>query len=451
MVRTTSGPGLSVEQRDLFRARRERVMSALGPQGALLLWAAPELRVGDTELRYLVDPDLYYLTGYREPEAVLVLAPGHESPFTMFVRARDQERERWSGARGGPQAAVSDFGAHAAFTMPELAERLPTLLHDVDVLYARIDDEHSHGSELVRRIITQGRRSRPRTGKGVHTLSDPGVLLDELRVRKDPVERALLRQAAEISVAAFGDVIELIAPGRGEWEIEAALEAGFRKRGADGCAFPSIVAGGANATVLHYVSNQDTLKAGDLVLIDAGARYQMYCGDISRTFPVSGTFSPVQRTLYDAVLAAHDAALAVARPGATVADLQQAALHALLPVLKRLNLLEGKTVEAALADETSYKKFFPHKVSHWLGLDVHDVGAYAFRSGARPLEAGMVLTVEPGLYIPCDCLEAPVDVRGTAVRLEDDLLITEGDCEVLTAGLPIRADEIERLMRRGSV
>ncbi len=439
---------LSVEAHDLFRTRRERVLNRLGDQAALVLAASPELVVGrDTELRYVADPELFYLTGYHEPDAVAVFAPAHESAsFTLFVRPRDTERELWTGPRGGTEAATSVFGAQQAFPLEELAARLPTLLAQADVIYARLGGGSHLLDELLQRALQQGRRARPRQGKGPHTLTDPGVLLDELRVGKDAHEIGRLRRAAEITVAGFLDALPRIRPAAGEWEIEAALEAGFRARGADGFAFPTIVAGGSNATVLHYVNNQSLLRDGELVLIDAGARYRMYCGDISRTFPVGGRFSPLQRELYDAVLRAHDAAIALARPGVTVADLHNAAMEELLPALADFGLLAGKTVAEARADEQSYRRFCPHKTSHWLGLEVHDVGAYAWRSGPRPLEAGMVLTVEPGIYIPGDCAEAPAGLRGTGVRLEDDVLITETGSEVLTAALPIRADQIEALL-----
>ncbi|MGH7466805.1 MAG: aminopeptidase P N-terminal domain-containing protein [Longimicrobiales bacterium] len=440
---------LALEPRDLYRGRRERVLSALGEHSALVLAAYPERQLGrDTEIRYIVNPELYYLTGYREPEAVVVLRPGAEPPYTMFVRPRDPERERWAGARGGAEAARAVFGADEAHPIQELAERLPALLADTDVIYARLDSAHPQLVELLSHALARGRSTRARSGKGPHTLTDPGVLLDELRVIKDEYEIAQVRRAAELSVAGFFDALPWIEAGHGEWEIEAALDAGFRKRGADGCAFPTIVAAGANATVLHYVRNDCALQAGQLVLIDAGARYQMYCGDISRTFPVSGHFSARQRVVYDAVLHAHDAAIAAARPGATVDDLHRGALEPLLNVLFELDMIDGKNLDQARDDEASYRQFIPHKTSHWLGLDVHDVGAYALRTGGRPLQPGMVLTVEPGLYIPQHCERAPTELRGCGVRIEDDILITDSSCEVLTAALPVRAHDIEALMQK---
>jgi Xaa-Pro aminopeptidase len=271
------------------------------------------------------------------------------------------------------------------------------------------------------------------------------VLLDEMRVTKDALEIEQLRRAAQVTVAGFRRVARLIKPGIGEWVIEAAIEAEFRTQAADGSAFPSIIASGNNATVLHYIANEAIMQAGDLVLIDAGARYRGYCGDISRTFPVSGRFTPLQRELYDGVLAAHDAAIAAVRPGATVDQIHDAAQQKLIEVLSTLGAIDKSANDEPPA-EASYKKYIPHKTSHWLGLEVHDVGAYAFRSGPRPLRAGMVLTVEPGVYIPTDANGVAPELRGVGIRIEDDALVTASGAEVLTAALPTRASEIEALM-----
>jgi Xaa-Pro aminopeptidase len=440
-------PTAGLNPSEVYRARRERVFSLLGPEGALILAAAPEIVIGrDTELRYVVDAELYYLTGYSEPEAVAVFVPGNsEQRFTLFVRPRDEAREQWTGLRGGTDAAVARFGADVAHPITELAERLPKLVSDVDVLYARLDSGRPLVEASIRQALDNARRTRPRTGKGAHSLIDPGVLLDELRVTKDAHEIELLRQAAQRTVAGFRRVAGLIRPGIGEWQIEAAIEAAFRAQGADGIAFPSIIASADNATVLHYIANDRVMQAGELVLIDAGARFKGYCGDISRTFPVSGRFSPLQRELYDGVLAAHDAAIAAVKPGATVDQIHDAAQQQMIRVLRALGAIDQATSDEHPA-EASYKKYIPHKTSHWLGLEVHDVGAYAFRSGPRPLQAGMVLTVEPGVYIPTDANGVAAELRGVGIRIEDDVLVTASGAEVLTAALPTSASEIEALM-----
>lgn len=430
-----------------LRGRRERVMNALGEDAALILAATPELTVGrDTELRYVVDPELYYLTGYREPDAVAVLAPGNqEARFTLFVRPRDPARELWAGPRGGVEAATEQFGADAGLAIAELDAKLPALLAGIDTIYARLD-VRPEVDALIRRALLSGSRKRARTGRGPHTLTDPGVLLDEMRAVKDAHEIALLRRAAEITVAGFFDAAAHIQPGAGEWQIEAALEAGFRSRGADGSAFPTIAASGPNATVLHYISNQGRMQSGELLLLDAGARFRMYCGDVSRTFPVNGCFSPPQRALYDTVLRAHGAAIAAARPGAAADEMHRAALSELIAGLRELRLITA-SLDQAFEDESVYQRFYPHRTSHWLGLETHDAGAYAYRSGPRRLEAGMVLTIEPALYVPIDVQEAPAELRGAGVRIEDDLLITEQGGEVLSRRLPTRAEDVEALLR----
>lgn len=431
---------------DVFSARRARVAAALGADAALVLCAAPELRVGpDTHLRYIPDADFFYLTGYDEPEAVLVLCPAAEHPYTLFVRPRDEERERWSGVRGGVEAARERFGADAAHPLADLPAELPKLIGNVAVLHARPETGRTDFDAALRAVLVASRRDRPRTGSGVHSLTDSRVLLGPLRQRKDEHEIEQIRAAADVTVAAFEDAARALGTAAGEWQIEAALEHGMRHRGAQGSAFPSIVAGGGNAAVLHYIANSDALRAGELVLVDAGARCGMYCADISRTWPVGGRFDAAQRELYDLVRAAHGAAVAAAAPGAPAGALHEAALHVLVDGMRQLGLLHGSRDE--IIERQTYRRYYPHRTSHWLGLDVHDVGDYVHDDG-RPvlLEAGMVLTVEPGLYVPPDDTAAPASLRGMGVRLEDDVLMHDDGCELLTGALPIDADAVERLV-----
>lgn len=430
-----------------YRDRRRRVLERLGEDGALLLVAAPELRIGpDTDVRYVPDAELFWLTGYSEPRAVLLLRGSVDGPrFNMFVRPRDPDRELWTGPRGGVEAAVERFGAEAAYPLTELDERLPALLRDTNTLYARPGQGSPEFDQLVLALLATGRRTRPRRGRGIHTLRDPGVLLDPLRRTKDAWEVARIREAAEITVAAFSEAAKQIRPGAGEWQIEAALDAGFRGRGGFGPAFPTIVAGGANATTLHYIANDRPLSEGELVLIDAGARKSMYCADISRTFPVSGAFTPEQRQLYEVVLAAHDRAIEAVHPGATVADVHGAALRALLEGLRELGCVAGE-IDALVVRPAEWNAWYPHRTSHWLGLDVHDAGAYVERGRDTALQPGMVLTVEPGLYFPAGDDRCPPALRGTGVRIEDDVLVTVTGREVLTDALPADADGILDLM-----
>lgn len=428
----------------VFAARRARVLDALGGNAALILASAPELRIGpDGDVRYVPDASFYWLTGFTEPGAVLVLCPScEEGAFVLFVRPRDREREVWTGPRGGVEAATEVWGADVAFPDAELKQRLRMVGH-VTTLYTRIDGRRPDVDTEVLALLEAGRHTRPRTGKGPQTLIDPGVLLDDMRLIKDATEIARIREAARISVESFVEAAKRIAPGVGEWQVEAALDGGFRTRGAFGPAFPTIVAGGGNATILHYTANDAVLGAGQLVLVDAGARAGMYCADISRTFPVSGRFSAVQREVYDAVERAHAAAVAAVCPGNTVDDVFDAALHTLLDAIVDLTLVEGPR-ERLLEDPSCYRPYCPHRCSHWLGLDVHDAGSYRMKGGEpRRLEPGMVLTIEPGLYVPID---AATPLAGTGIRIEDDVLVTEDGREVLTAALPADAAAVETLM-----
>jgi Xaa-Pro aminopeptidase len=414
---------------DIFATRRQRVLERLGDTGVLVLAASPELTVGrDAELRYVVDSELYYLTGYTEPEAVMVLNGANAAaPYTLFVRPRDRARELWTGLRGGTDAAREQFGAHAAHSIADLAKEMPALLQSADTLYARTGSGRPELDAVLLRGLADARQRRPRTGMSPHTLSDPGELLDPMRLVKDNAEVELLREAARITAESFIEAIARIRDGVGEWEIEAALEYGFRARGAQGPAFPTIAAAGAHATVLHYTENSGVARNGDLLLLDGGARYAMYCGDVTRTVPVSGTFTTEQRDLYDIVIAAHTAALDQVRPGVGADAPQAAAQRVLAQGLIQLGLLSGTVEEAIEAETDGLKRYFPHRTSHWLGLDVHDVGAYATREGQVLLEPGMVLTIEPGLYDA---------TRGIGIRIEDDVLVTAHGHEVLTDMVP---------------
>lgn len=417
----------------MFAERRARVLAQLGADSIMVLAATPELMVGrDTHLRYVVDAELYYLTGYTEPDAVVVLAPTSESPFTMFVRDRDPERELWNGRRGGVAAATEGFGADAAFPIAELGQRLPNMLSRANELYMR-NSGRPQLDGMMQQALVNGRNVRARTGRGPHMQRDPGDILDEMRLVKDDSERAALRQACRISAEAFLETIPRIKAGMHEWEVEAIVEYGFRSRGASGPSFPTIAAHAANATVLHYIENNTRIEPNTLLLLDAGARYEMYCGDITRTIPVSGKFTDDQRELYDIVYAAQRAAIAAVQPGGSFEGIHNAARDVLIDGLIQRGLLN----EGERADEAALKRYYPHRTSHWLGLEVHDVGPYTRSSGPVTLQPGMALTIEPGLYAP--------DL-GIGIRVEDDVLVTENGHEVLTAMLPASAREIESLL-----
>lgn len=433
-----------------FAARRRRVLDAIGPSSVLVLAATPELRAGaDTELKYVIDADLWYLTGHAEPETVVVLRrSGDDVSFTLFVRPRDPDRELWTGPRAGVEGAIARYGADEAFPIVDLAERLPKLLADVDDVYARLPAQRPDIEKLVTGALAAGRRSRPRTGTGPFRLIDPGPMLGDLRLYKDSAELDAIRESARITVESFAEAAGVIRPGAGEWEIEAAVEAGFRRRGASGPAFPTIAASGSNATVLHHISNDRSMDAGELLLLDAGARNAMYCADITRTFPVGRTFDGPGRAVYDIVLAAHDAAISAARPGATIRDVHEAAIRVLILGMADLGLIDDDPA-GLTGEEAAVTAFYPHRTSHWLGLDVHDVGSYVNDDGSpRMLEPGMVFTVEPGLYIAASAGSAPASLRGIGVRIEDDVLITAAGHEVLTGASPVAPDEIRSMVDR---
>ena len=411
----------------------------------MVIAAAPEVVIGrDIEVRYLPDPDLFYLTGYAEPEAVVVLCPSADAPFSVFVRDRDPRAELWTGPREEPGAIGERLGADAVASVAELPERLPRMLTGVDRIYYRVGSGRSDVEGLVLDILGGGRSARQRSGRGPAELADPGLILDGMRLIKDDDEIAAIRAAVDVTTAAFREALSAVRPGAGEWEIEAAVEGAFRRVGAHGPAFATIAASGPNATVLHYTANNRTMEAGDLLLLDAGARHHGYNGDITRTVPVGRPLEGAARDVYDVVLAAEHAAIAAVRPGATTRELHDAALDILRPAMVELRLAEGPA-DSLREREDAWKPFFPHSTSHWLGLDVHDVGTYSVRDQPRRLQPGMVLTIEPGLYIPSDDPDAPEHLRGIGVRIEDDILVTASGHENLSASLPTDPDAVADL------
>ena len=426
---------------EIFAARRARVLGDLG--GSALVLRSDTKNSGG---RHQPDRDLFYLAGVCEPGAVAVLRPdGEDGEFVLFVRPRSPDEERWSGERLGPELAGEVFGADTTYGNDVLAEHLPRLLAESTDVHFRMGAD-SPAQAIVVEALRTARLRGPRKGVGPFALVDPGRLLDPLRLVKDSEELSRMRQAATITVEAFADMMETVRPGVGEWEIEGMLDGAFRQKGARGTAYPTIVGAGANACVLHYVDNDCTLRDGDLVLVDAGADVGLYMSDVTRTFPVSGSFTAAQRAIYDLVLEAHARAIAGVRPGATIESIHHAARDTLVEGLLTLGVLEGDP--AGVIENEAYKPFFPHQTSHWLGLDVHDVGDYAASGVSRVLEPGMVLTVEPGLYFPDEVEGSGVEEYvGIGIRIEDDVAVTLNGHEVLTAGLPTSGDEIEALMR----
>jgi Xaa-Pro aminopeptidase len=446
----TDKPSPAAPDKAPYRARRERLLGAIG-EGVAVFAAAPELvKSRDTEYPYRPDSNLYYLTGFREPEAVAVFTPHEDDArFILFVRPRDPEKEAWSGWRAGVEGACERFGADAAYPIDELDERLKKLLEPADAVWYALGDRREMDERIVR-MVGRFRATRPRNGTGPTEVRDPSTLLDRWRMVKDEWELERIREATAASARGHRALMEAARPGVGEWELHATLEATFRAAGpVAGPAYEAIVGSAANATVLHYVHNERRVEDGDLVLVDAGAAVDYYCGDITRTFPVSGRFTPEQRRMYDIVHRALEAGIAAVKPGAPVSATHEAARRVLVEGMVELGLLSGEVDE--LIENEAFKRFFMHQTTHWLGLDVHDVGPYKERDGTPvTLEPGMVLTVEPGLYVARDAEGVPEAYLGVGVRLEDDVLVTADGHEVLTRGVPVDAEEVEALVGSGA-
>lgn len=427
-----------------FARRRKQLMRMVGDDAILVLPAAPErVRSHDTFYPYRQDSDFWYLCGFPEPEAVLVLVPGRKhGEALLFCRERDPEREGWDGPRAGQEGAVDDFGMDDAYPIDDLDEILPGLLEGRSRVYYHFGRDADFDLKLigwVRHVRAQVRQG----AQPPHEFLELGHLLHELRLFKSKDEVKLMQRAADISVEAHRAAMRAAKPGVREYELQADLERVFRAHDA-WPAYNSIVGAGQNACVLHYRANNGQAKEGELVLIDAGAEYRGYAADITRTFPVTGRFSKEQRALHDLVGAAQAAALAHARPGAAYEAGHHAAVETLTEGLLELGLLKGK-LEKNIA-EGHYRRFYRHKTGHWLGLDVHDVGDYRIDGESRQLEPGMVFTIEPGLYVGADDTSVHEKWRGIGIRIEDDVLITSDGHRILTDALTRSADEIEAEM-----
>jgi Xaa-Pro aminopeptidase len=430
-----------------YAARREAFVHQMG-EGVAIFPAAPlSIRSHDTEYRYRQDNDFYYLTGFPEPEALCLLSPQHATErFILFVRPRDKDREVWTGRRFGAERAKEIFGADATYTIDKLDEILPQHLATAEKVYYALGRNEPMNAKILD-LMNRGRMMRQRSGRGPVSLIDSGEILHELRLHKSAEEIELMRRAVAASAAAHQAAVTLTRPGMYEYEIEALLEFHFRRLGATGPAYPSIVASGVNATILHYLENNQQIQDGDLLLIDAAAEYACYCSDVTRTFPVGTRFSPVQRDMYALVLTAQKQAIAIVRPGVRFSEVHQRATKILVDGLREFGILSGQTKE--IIEKGEHRRFFMHGTSHWLGMDVHDVGKYKLGEESRILEPGMVLTVEPGLYIAEDAEGVNDRYRGIGVRIEDDVLVTADGHEVLTAAIAKEIDDIETL-RKGA-
>lgn len=427
----------------LYASRRQHLRTRM-QHGIAVIPTAPEVaRNADAHYDYRHDSHFYYLTGFPEPEAVLVLVAGDKPQSLLFCREKNAEREVWDGFRFGVAAARDEFGFDAAYPISQLDEKLVELMGNQPVLFYPLGRDTVWDARLLH--LRESVKARSRQGiRAPHEVRDIGDALGEMRLIKDSHELGIMRRAARISCIAHRRAMCFTRPGQYEYEVEAELLHEFCRQGARHPAYTSIVAGGANACTLHYVGNNALLRNGDLLLIDAGCELDGYASDITRTFPVNGRFNAAQRDVYEIVLAAQSAAIAAATPGRHWNDPHDAALRVLAQGFIDLKLCHG-SVDSVLESE-SYKQFYMHRTGHWLGMDVHDVGEYKIGEQWRPLQVGMTLTVEPGCYIrPAD--NVPHELWNIGIRIEDDVLVTAQGNEVLTQDAPKTVSQIEELMR----
>lgn len=427
-----------------FKQRRDQLAKAMGPNSIAIIETSPvAMRNRDADYKYRADSSFYYLTGFAEPEAVAVIETGIDPEnylYSLFCRERDREMEIWNGYRAGIDGAIDDYDADEAYAIDLLDEEILEKITHCDVLYYRI----AHSSQFDARVTGWlAKIGQSRQLKAPNQLQSLDRIVDEMRLIKSEAEIELMQIAADISAQAHSRAMQTVRPGMMEYALEAEINYVFGQRG---CvpSYGSIVGGGANACILHYVENDQVLNDGDLVLIDAGCEYQFYAGDISRTFPVNGRFSPEQKALYQLVLDAQLAAINEIHVGVSYKQPHYAAVKVLVTGLVELGLLQGSVDE--LINEEAYRQFYMHGTGHWLGMDVHDVGEYQVDAAPRPFEAGMVITVEPGLYIAPDDESVEAKWRGIGIRIEDDVLVTRQGPHVLTAKVVKGIEDIEQLM-----
>ncbi|WP_158542626.1 aminopeptidase P N-terminal domain-containing protein [Lujinxingia litoralis] len=431
---------------DVLKARRARLMEKIGPEGVMIV-VGPGMRrrSNDTEYAYRPSSDVLYLSGFGEPEAVVVLAPGREEgEFGLFVPDKDPAKEQWEGRRAGPEGAVKTYGADVAFGLSQLDEELPAFLKGRQTLYYTLGVEPEFDQRVISWVQTLRHRRNQHLAMPA-AISDARDLLFEARLIKEEAELQVLRRACEISAEAHILAMKHCRPGMMEYELQALIEYHFRRSGGTYPAYASIVGAGDNATILHYTENEDRIGEDDVVLVDAGCEYGHYSGDITRSFPASGRFSEAQRALYEKVLVVLNETIEMIKPGLPYDALQEEASKKLAAAMIELGLLD-ETLEEAL-ESKSYRKYYPHGIGHWLGIDVHDVGLYKLsEDDSRELEPGMVLTIEPGIYVPADDESAPEALRGVGVRIEDDILVTASGYENLTRMCPKSVEEVEALV-----
>jgi Xaa-Pro aminopeptidase len=428
---------------DLYPKRKNAFIEAINAKGedAVAVFASAPVftRNNDVEHDYRQDSDLFYLTGFNEPGTVLVL-DGKDKKTYMFVRPRDPERETWDGPRFGVDGVKEHFAADEAFTIDKLSEELPKLFQNRKRLFYRLGQNRPMDDKVLEAVD----RSRARAKLGFSwpvEIFDPGTIIHEMRLFKSPDDLAAMKKAADITAEAHLRAMKSTKPGMHEFQVEAMLLETFRMHGSERPAYGSIVGSGNNATILHYRQNNRKMEDGELLLIDAGCEYDYYASDVTRTFPLNGKFSKQQQAIYELVLDAQEAGIDKTRKGSSLEKIHASCVDVITRGLVKLGILSGDP--DTLIKEEAYKPFFMHKTSHWLGMDVHDVGNYYLGGKARELEPGMVLTVEPGIYISKDCDKVAAEWRGIGVRIEDDILVTEGNPDNLTASIPKTVRELE--------
>lgn len=433
---------------NVFLERRDTLARELGDAVALIPGAQVRLRNRDTEFEFRQNSDFYYLTGWNEPGAVLIIAPRHEKHRdTLFTLPRDRSQEVWTGKRYGTQGAISEFGFHAAFNNEELDQRLPELLAGHSALRYTLGNDEGFDRRVLAALASARQRTR-RAGEAPSWIASLNDILHEMRLRKSREEIALMRRAGAISRLGHLAGMSATHPGMAEYELEALIEYAYHKNGSQHVAYPSIVAGGANATILHYTSNRETLRAGELVLVDSGCEFDLYASDVTRTWPVSGRFSAEQRALYEIVLAAQKAGIDAVLHGNRYNDAHDAAVAVIVDGLIDVGLLKGS--RTTLIETEAYSDYYYHNTGHWIGLDVHDVGRYRETPStvSRKLEPGMTLTVEPGIYVPLD-LDCDPRFKGIGIRIEDDVLCSPSGPQILSADIPKEIEELEALVGSG--
>ncbi len=431
----------SLLPKQVYEERRKKLASLISGS-AVVLPAWPEyIRNHDTNFRYRQESNMLYLTGFDEPGSCLIFRPGQTPETVLFVREKNVERETWDGFRFGPEGAKAEFGIDETYVIDDIEKIAPKLLKSCDKVYYSLF-RNTEFDPIFGRILDGARSLSPRSGLGFLPVEDAYNLLGEMRMKKSEVEAEALKKACEISARGHIEVMKAARPGVSEGELHGLFIYSIMKEGAFGEAYNGIFASGANAVTLHYNFNENVLRDGDLFLVDAGAEYLYYSGDITRTYPVNGRFSEAQKAIYEGVLEVQKKLIEMVKPGLIHADLQKETTSGLVDVLLETKIMKGSKDE--IVSSGSYRKYYPHGVSHLLGLDTHDAGGLILRGQPRPMEAGWCFTIEPGLYIPIDDESAPKEFRGIGVRIEDDILVTESGCLNMTELAPKEIKDLER-------